>query len=86
MGMTRPRSVTGHVEGGGPVGCGCGVLLGAALGAIVFLRWDSLAGLSLALALAATFGILGWRKGDRFFEKVLRGDPDGKPLRYWWTP
>jgi hypothetical protein len=81
--LTTPSSITGYVEGGGPVGCGCGVLLGAALGVSLVVDWDTWIGLSLAIALTIICGVLGWRKGDRFFEKALEGDPDGKPIRWW---
>jgi hypothetical protein len=72
-----------RVDGGGPVGCGFGVLLGLAVGIIFFLRFGGW-GVALAVAVAFATGFLGWRLGDTFFEKVLSGDPEGKPSRYWW--
>lgn len=70
-------------RGGGPIGCGCGVILGLGIGVLPFLKLGSL-GLTLAVALGALGGSLGWKFGDSFFENVLSGNPDGKPMRYWW--
>ncbi len=75
----RPR----QVEGGGPVGCACGVLLGAAAAGI-FALGKGIGGAIFVVVVAIVAGFLGWSFGDRFFEKTLEGDPDGKPVRYWW--
>ena len=85
MQSPEPRSRKQYpkqVEGGGPVGCGCGMLLGAALALIGAMQLEYLGG-TLILVVSVVCGLLGWHFGDRFFEKVLSGDPDGKPLRYW---
>jgi hypothetical protein len=74
---------TRDVEGGGPVGCGCGVLLGSAA-AITLALGKGVGGAIFVVVVAVVFGFFGWRFGDRFFEKALKGDPEGKPLRYWW--
>ena len=74
----RPR----YVEGGGPLGCGCGVLFGAAA-ATGFALGKGIVGLIFVVVVATVAGFFGWRFGDRFFEKALAGDPDGKPNRFW---
>ena len=73
------------VEGGGPVGCGCGVLLGLTAGVAVFISHSF--GIWIITAIAIVSGVLGWKFGDDYFEKVLSGgDPEGKPTRwfFWW--
>ena len=67
------------------MGCGCGVLLAGAVGVPLFLRLE-VPGLVVTVALVLICGVLGWRLGDSFFEKVLAGDPEGEPLRFWWHP
>ena len=83
--MQRKKGKRALVEGGGPVGCGCGVLLGAAAGLFLFVRLGGV-GIVLAAVLAVTCGALAWRLGDTFFEKVLSGNSDGTPIRFWWHP
>ena len=82
--MTMPTIPKRKVplEGGGPVGCGCGSLLGFAFGLVLFLRYGDI-GFLFAFLFALAIGAISWVFGDRFFEKALRGDPDGKPMRLW---
>jgi hypothetical protein len=81
----NPGKKSRRPEGGGAIGCGCGFILGAAVGLLVLLRFDAL-GVWLSLGIGVLSGILGWKLGDAYFERVLRGDPEGKPIRYWWFP
>ena len=74
---------TRYVEGGGPVGCGCGVLLGAAA-ALALALDHGVGGAIFVVAVAIVAGFFGWRFGDRFFEKAFGGDTEGKPMRFWW--
>ena len=75
-----PRRRKLPVEGGGPIGCGCGSILGFFLGLILLAD----GGWWLVAAVAIVSGVLGWKFGDSYFEKVLSGgDPEGKPVRYW---
>jgi hypothetical protein len=71
------------VEGGGPVGCGCAFLLGLAASLSYLIGLGGLS-LWLAIPIAMASGALGWKFGDAYFEKVLGGDRDGKPTRYWF--
>lgn len=61
------------------MGCGCGVLLAAVVGVPLAMRYE-VPGLVVAGALVLICGVLGWRFGDSFFEKVLSGDR----FRFWW--
>jgi hypothetical protein len=70
------------VEGGGPVGCGCGFIIGFSI-AMPFLMTSGGLGVWLALGIAAAIGALTWIFGEVVLEKMLAGDPEGKPLRYW---
>ena len=65
------------VEGGGPVGCGCGMILGAAI-AFVLLA-DQPFAVMAAGAASVVSGFAGWKLGDRYFEKIL-----GAVRRFWW--
>jgi hypothetical protein len=73
-----------QVEGGGPVGCGCGMLLGAGVALIFALKMEYLGG-TLVLIVSVVCGLLGWFLGDSFFEKVLAGgNEDGSPMQWWF--
>jgi membrane protein implicated in regulation of membrane protease activity len=82
--MTLPRSARTNprVEGGGPAGCGCGFILGVAAGLMLFLRMGDI-GWLFAFVFAAAIAGISWVFGDRFLEKVLHGNEDGKPMRLW---
>jgi hypothetical protein len=69
--MTRPAGR----DGGGPVGLGCGLLLGLVLGAL----WVLLDGFPPAILVvaAAVFGALAYRYGDRFWNWLAE---------HWWIP
>jgi hypothetical protein len=66
-----PPSAPSYVKnpGGGPVGLGCGLLLGAFIGAVWWGQTDTH---TLWLVLPAlVFGVLGGWRGDRFWHWVL---------------
>ena len=56
--------------GAGLPGCGCGFLLVLVLTALFWFP-TSTPELLIVLALAAAGGFLGYRHGDRFFDRIL---------------
>ena len=62
-------------SGGGPVGCGCAVLLGifVSAAAIWSMSWFEikLPEVAIASIVCVVFGICGYRYGDRFFVWIL---------------
>ncbi len=67
----RLQSAPSYVRnpGGGPIGLGCGLLLGAF---ISFVWWEQTDAPTLwLLAPALVFGLLGCWRGDRFWHWVL---------------
>ena len=67
----RAASTPSYVKnpGGGPVGLGCGLLLGGFLGFVWWAQTDS-ATLWVGVP-ALVFGVLGCWRGDRFWHWVL---------------
>lgn len=71
-----------QVEGGGPVGCGCGFVVAFGLAFMILSQYGAI-GFWGSVGIAAVAGGLTWVFGEVVLEKMLLG-PSTKTWWLWW--
>jgi hypothetical protein len=72
-----PPDLKMPVQGGGPMGCGCGVIVGALVMASLAMWFEGFVSMSagvvwVTIIVIGVSGFGGYKYGDRYIEKIAR--------------
>ena len=68
--MPLKKAPSSEVQGGGPLGFGCGALIAVAIAGFFYLPTSAVE-LIVFAAIAGVGGLLGARYGDEFFTRII---------------